>query len=57
MAETTHSRTCFNCGRSDQEIPIINWQYREQPLWVCSECMPMLIHKWAQVKARLDQSS
>lgn len=46
-------QTCFNCQRTDETIPLIVWRYRERPLTVCSECMPMLIHKWQQIAGRL----
>jgi hypothetical protein len=44
--------SCFNCHRSETEIPVIAWRYQGQALWVCSECMPNLIHKWPQVVAK-----
>ena len=50
------SQNCFNCQRSEAEIPVIAWRYQGQSLWVCSECMPMLIHKWPQVVGRLGQA-
>lgn len=42
---------CFNCERTDAEVPITRWQYQGRQLWVCSQCMPLLIHKLDQVKA------
>lgn len=42
---------CFNCERSAAEAPISNWQYKGQEFWVCSQCMPLLIHKLEQVLA------
>ena len=50
------STQCFNCQRSETDIPVIAWRYQAQELWVCSECMPLLIHKWPQVVGRLDGS-
>ncbi|WP_420643627.1 hypothetical protein [Candidatus Leptofilum sp.] len=44
---------CFNCQRSEREIPMIAWQYQGQALWVCSECTPLIIHKWRQVAAKM----
>lgn len=46
-------QTCFNCQRSEMEIPVIGWQYQGQKVWVCSECMPLLIHKWHQVAEKM----
>ncbi len=44
---------CFNCGRDENAIPMIAWQYQNRSLWVCCECMPNLIHKWPKVVAQL----
>ncbi len=49
------NQICFNCQRSEDEIPVISWKYQGQALWVCSECMPSIIHKWPQVVARMEQ--
>ena len=40
---------CFNCRRSEAEIPISNWRYQDGSVWVCSQCLPLLIHKLEQV--------
>ncbi|MBI3159840.1 MAG: hypothetical protein HYZ26_09610 [Chloroflexi bacterium] len=49
MAEIGETHRCFNCARSQDELPVIAWTYRGAKLWVCCECMPRLIHKWAEV--------
>ncbi|MCB8929397.1 MAG: hypothetical protein H6652_27650 [Ardenticatenaceae bacterium] len=48
-------QTCFNCERTDDEIPIVMWSFQQRPLTVCSACMPLLIHKWEQVVTTLNQ--
>jgi Zn-finger protein len=40
---------CFNCGRGEAEVPIISWRYQGGNVWVCSQCLPLLIHKLEQV--------
>jgi hypothetical protein len=35
---------CINCGRSEQEIPLLALRYDSQPGWICSQCIPILIH-------------
>ena len=40
---------CFNCRRSEAEIPISNWRYQGGDVWVCSQCLPLLIHKLDQI--------
>jgi hypothetical protein len=47
-------QSCFNCNRTEHEIPMMMWSYKERPLSVCSACIPTLIHKWQQVVTMLD---
>jgi len=47
-------QSCFNCSRTEYEIPVVLWTYQERPLSVCSACIPLLIHKWEQVAATLN---
>ena len=37
--------TCFNCGRSDHEFPLIPLNFRGEALAICPQCLPVLIHK------------
>jgi len=53
MSNSDH--VCFNCQRSEMEIPVLAWRYQGQMVWVCSECMPLLIHKWQQVAEKMQQ--
>ena len=46
----TSKTICFNCERSEAEVPLIRWRYQGGGVWVCSQCMPLLIHKLDQVK-------
>ena len=48
---------CFNCERTDAQVPITDWQYQGNRLWVCSQCMPLLIHKLDQVVAAWEGES
>jgi hypothetical protein len=40
---------CFNCQRTEAEVPISNWRYQGSNISVCSQCLPLLIHKLEQV--------
>lgn len=55
MATNHVQQTCFNCKRTDDEIPVVVWSIQGRPLPVCSACIPTLIHKWEQVVATLEQ--
>ncbi len=44
---------CLYCGRKDSELPLVNLTYQGRPLWVCSEHLPILIHKPQELAAQL----
>ncbi|OAT81250.1 ATP-binding protein [Desulfotomaculum copahuensis] len=37
-------QTCFNCGRSEEQVPLLPCRNRGASLWVCTRCLPALIH-------------
>ena len=41
----TRSEICLNCARSEREIPLISLRYQGNEAWICSQCMPQLIHQ------------
>ncbi len=44
---------CLNCRRSDHEIPLVTLRYAGQVTWICSQCLPMLIHHPQELAGRL----
>jgi hypothetical protein len=42
-ATSTHLR-CINCECPEQEAPLIHLRYQGNELWICSSCLPTLIH-------------
>jgi hypothetical protein len=52
MTITTVHR-CLNCQDTENERPLINLRYAGQPAWVCSRCLPVLIHHPEQVAHKL----
>jgi MinD superfamily P-loop ATPase len=37
-------QTCFQCGGSEQENTLLPCRRHGQSLWVCTRCLPALIH-------------
>ena len=37
-------QTCFQCGGSEQESTLLPCRRHGQSLWVCTRCLPALIH-------------
>jgi hypothetical protein len=35
---------CFRCDASEGEAPLLPVRHRGQSLWVCTRCLPALIH-------------
>lgn len=46
---------CFNCRRDEQQVPLLAWRYQGREHRVCSDCLPLLIHKREQVLKALEQ--
>jgi len=37
-------QTCFQCGHSEQEHTLLPCRHEGRSLWVCTRCLPALIH-------------
>jgi hypothetical protein len=35
---------CLNCERTERETPLLHLHYSGEELWICSQCLPTLIH-------------
>lgn len=35
---------CFNCGKTDHEAPLLPVRAKGEAVWVCTRCLPQLIH-------------
>ncbi|MBE3586430.1 MULTISPECIES: ATP-binding protein [Desulfofundulus] len=42
--KTYLTQTCFRCGNSEEHVPLLPCRYRGESLWVCTRCLPPLIH-------------
>jgi len=40
----TTDKQCLVCGKDDAQTPLVSLVYREQPLWICPQHLPVLIH-------------
>jgi hypothetical protein len=38
-------KTCLNCGKSSNEIPLLAFEYRGETYNLCPQCLPVMIHK------------
>ncbi len=45
--------TCLNCERTEAQMPLVALRYAGQEAWICSQCLPILIHKPQQLAGKL----
>ena len=43
--EQNDTLKCLNCGRPETQVPLVTLRYNSQPAWICSQCLPTLIHQ------------
>jgi len=53
MTHPTTPLTCLNCGRPETDIPLVALRFQGQSAWICSQCLPTLIHKPQQLADKL----
>jgi len=53
MSQNDATFHCLNCGKSEKEIPLVNLRYNGAQNWICSRCIPVLIHKPYQLAEKL----
>lgn len=47
-------KSCLNCKSSENEIPLVTLTYTSKPAYICSRCLPLLIHHPDQLIGRLE---
>ena len=53
MSEDKSVKKCLSCNRSENEIPLVTLSYSSKPAYICSYCLPLLIHHPEQLIGRL----
>ncbi len=44
---------CLSCGRDETIIPLVSLRYAGEQAWICSQCLPTLIHQPQRLVGRL----
>jgi hypothetical protein len=44
---------CIQCKKTEQEIPLLLLQYQGGQVYICPQCLPVLIHKPANLADKL----
>lgn len=53
MAENQTPCQCLNCSRPETVIPLVSLRYAGRQAWICSQCMPVLIHQPERLVGKL----
>ncbi|MCB0212226.1 MAG: hypothetical protein KDJ52_22990 [Anaerolineae bacterium] len=54
MSNSTQSLTCFNCGNSEETVPMVRIRFAGYETWICSQCMPVIIHQTEELMDKLN---
>lgn len=44
MKAQEQATKCGLCGRTSDQVTLLRAEQKGQPMWVCVQCLPMLIH-------------
>jgi len=47
---------CLNCASSEQEKPLLSIKFQGNEIYICPQCLPVLIHKPANLADKLPGS-
>jgi hypothetical protein len=53
MNENPGTKVCVVCGRGAGVAPLINFEYLQSSLWICTQHLPLLIHSPDQLVGKL----
>ena len=54
MGLTRADQICLNCRRSETVIPLVSLRYDGNQAWICSQCLPVLIHHPQELAGKLN---
>jgi len=53
MDNSVKSNICFNCEKSDENVPLLRLKFVGKEVWICPQCLPVLIHKPEELAEKL----
>ena len=54
MSDSLKINFCLNCNTSENEIPLVNLVYSGKAAFICSRCLPVLIHQPQNLIGKLE---
>lgn len=40
-----HEPVCLNCGKTEQQVPLLSLTFKGDTKYICAQCLPIMIHK------------
>jgi hypothetical protein len=56
MSSSKKGKSCLNCEQSEHETPLLYLRYNGDEQWICSQCLPTLIHAPQKLTGKLDNA-
>ena len=53
MDEKENLYHCLNCNQSEATMPLVALRYAKNQAWICTQCLPILIHQPQQLVGKL----
>ncbi|RPI06297.1 MAG: hypothetical protein EHM64_03570 [Ignavibacteriae bacterium] len=47
---------CVNCHASEQDTPLLHLRSNGNELWICSQCLPTLIHAPQKLAGKIEHT-
>jgi len=51
--ESKNHTQCLHCQRTEYEAPLMSVRYRGRQMWICVQCLPILIHNPSRLATNL----
>ncbi len=54
MSNNNELNKCINCEREESVAPLVSITYAQNATWICTQCLPTLIHNPDKLKPIFD---
>ncbi len=52
MTSENKPKICISCNRDETLIPLVSITFAQQSTWICTQCLPTLIHDPQRLASR-----
>jgi hypothetical protein len=56
MSSSKSELHCLNCEQSERETPLLHLHFNGDEKWICSQCLPTLIHAPQKLVGKLENA-